>query len=68
MALVQKVVFILQQADLARPEELSINTEKVKKYAIQRGISAPLVFATSAIFMLILIRLVTQERMPISSI
>jgi GTPase Era involved in 16S rRNA processing len=45
----KNVVFILQQADLARPEELEINTEKVKEYAIQRGITSPLVFATSAI-------------------
>ncbi len=45
----KNVVFILQQADLARPEELKTNTEKVKEYAIQRGISSPLVFATSAI-------------------
>ena len=46
----KNVVFILQQADLARPEELEINTEKVKEYAIQRGITSPLVFATSAIW------------------
>jgi len=45
----KNVVFILQQADLARSDELSINIEKVKEYAIQRGISAPKVFATSAI-------------------
>jgi GTPase SAR1 family protein len=45
----KKVVFILQQADLTRPEELTVNTEKVKEYAIQRGISSPIVFATSAI-------------------
>ena len=45
----KNVVFILQQADLARPEELSVNTEKVKEYAIQRGITSPKVFATSAI-------------------
>lgn len=45
----KKVIFILQQADLTRPEELSVNIEKVKEYAIQRGINSPLVFATSAI-------------------
>ena len=45
----KNVVFILQQADLARPEELEVNFEKVKEYAIQRGITSPLVFATSAI-------------------
>ncbi len=45
----KKVVFVLQQADLARPEELSVNLEKVKEYAIQRGINSPMVFSTSAI-------------------
>ncbi|MBK7105053.1 MAG: dynamin family protein [Ignavibacteriae bacterium] len=45
----KRVVFILQQADLARPDELSTNIEKVKEYAIQRGITSPIVFTTSAI-------------------
>ncbi|PID57966.1 MAG: hypothetical protein CR986_08610 [Ignavibacteriae bacterium] len=45
----KKVIFILQQADLARSEELATNTQKVKEYAVQRGISSPIVFATSAI-------------------
>ncbi len=45
----KKVVFILQQADLARPDELSTNIEKVKEYAIKRGISSPIIFSTSAI-------------------
>jgi len=45
----KKVIFILQQADLARPEELKTNIEKVKEYAIQRKIESPLVFSTSAI-------------------
>ncbi|MCW8850096.1 MAG: dynamin family protein [Melioribacteraceae bacterium] len=45
----KNVVFILQQADLARPEELSVNIQKVKEYAIQRGITSPLIFSTSAI-------------------
>lgn len=44
----KSVVFILQQADLARPDELSVNTEKVIEYARQHGIPAPRVFATSA--------------------
>lgn len=46
----KKVVFVLQQADLTRPDELSTNIEKVKEYAIQRGINSPIVFSTSAIF------------------
>lgn len=45
----KNVVFVLQQADLARPEELEINIEKTKEYAIQRGINSPTVFTTSAI-------------------
>ncbi len=45
----KKVVFVLQQADLARPDELNINIEKVKEYAIKRGIDSPIVFSTSAI-------------------
>ncbi len=45
----KKVVFILQQKDLARPEELEVNLEKVKEYAIKRNIDSPVIFATSAI-------------------
>ncbi|MCB9248453.1 MAG: dynamin family protein [Ignavibacteriales bacterium] len=45
----KKVVFVLQQADLARPDELKTNIEKVKEYAIKRGIESPIVFTTSAI-------------------
>ncbi len=44
----KKVIFILQQKDLARPEELAVNTEKVKEYAIKRNIDSPVIFATSA--------------------
>ncbi len=44
----KNVVFVLQQADLTRPEELEINIEKTKEYAIQKGINSPIVFSTSA--------------------
>lgn len=44
----KRVVFILQQADLARPEELRTNIEKVKEYAIKRNIASPRIFAASA--------------------
>ena len=44
----KKVVFVLQQKDLARPEELEVNLEKVKEYAIKRNIDSPVIFATSA--------------------
>jgi len=44
----RRVVFILQQADLTTKEELSVNTGKVREYAITRGITSPHIFSTSA--------------------
>ncbi|MBE9115316.1 dynamin family protein [Lusitaniella coriacea LEGE 07157] len=44
----KKVVFILQQSDLLKPADLETNVERVKDYARQKQIAAPLVFATSA--------------------
>lgn len=43
----KKVVFVLQQADLAKPEELAKNKEKLAELAGQKGIKAPIIFATS---------------------
>lgn len=43
----KKVVFVLQQADLAKPEELAKNKEKLAELAAQKGIQSPMVFATS---------------------
>ncbi len=43
----KKVVFVLQQADLAKPEELAKNKEKLTELALQKGIQSPVVFATS---------------------
>ncbi|MEM9510918.1 MAG: dynamin family protein, partial [Cyanobacteria bacterium P01_E01_bin.35] len=43
----KKVVFVLQQADLAKPEELAKNKEKLAELALQKGIQSPVVFATS---------------------
>ena len=43
----KKVVFILQQADLTKPEELAKNKEKLTELAVQKGIDSPMVFATS---------------------
>ncbi|MEN9869715.1 MAG: hypothetical protein RLZZ171_698 [Cyanobacteriota bacterium] len=43
----KKVVFVLQQADLAKPEELAKNKEKLVELAVQKGIRSPVVFATS---------------------
>lgn len=44
----KKVVFILQQADLLKSADLETNIERVKEYANQKQIKAPIVFATSA--------------------
>lgn len=44
----KRVVFILQKADFLSTEELSVNINKVKEYAIERGIKEPIVFPTSA--------------------
>ena len=44
----KKVIFILQQADLTKPEELTKNTEKLQEIALLKGITNPIIFATSA--------------------
>ncbi len=44
----KKVVFILQQADLLRPADLQTNIERVREYAHQKQISAPIIFPTAA--------------------
>lgn len=44
----KRVVFVLQQADLATAAELAVNTAKVMEYARERGIGAPEIFAASA--------------------
>ena len=43
----KKVVFILQQADLTKPEELAKNKEKLAQLAREKGIQSPVIFATS---------------------
>lgn len=43
----KKVVFVLQQSDLAKPSELAKNKEKLAELAVQKGIESPQVFATS---------------------
>ncbi|MCP3953782.1 MAG: hypothetical protein GY697_16420 [Desulfobacterales bacterium] len=44
----KRVVFILQQADLADETELVVNTTKVKEYAVAHGIADPVIFQASA--------------------
>lgn len=46
----KKVIFVLQQADLMEPEDLKINIEGVRKYAVKKGIDEPKIFAVSAKF------------------
>ncbi len=44
----KRTIFILQQADLARPDEIQTNLAKVRELALQKGIPDPQIFATSA--------------------
>ena len=44
----KRTIFILQQADLARPDEIETNMASVRDLALQKGIAAPTIFATSA--------------------
>ncbi len=43
----KKVIFVLQQADLTKPQELAKNKEKLVELAGEKGIKSPVVFATS---------------------
>jgi len=45
----RKVIFVLQQSDLATAHELEVNTEKVCQYARENGVQNPSVFPVSAI-------------------
>ena len=44
----KRTIFILQQADLARPDEIETNMARVRDLALHKGIEAPHIFATSA--------------------
>jgi GTPase SAR1 family protein len=44
----KKIIFVLQQKDLMNAEELAINIGGVHKYALEKGITEPLIFAVSA--------------------
>lgn len=46
----RRVVFILQQADLATSHELETNVEKVREYAADYDIEQPVIFPTSALW------------------
>jgi GTP-binding protein EngB required for normal cell division len=44
----RKIIFVLQQADRASPQELATNCEHVKQYARERHVDNPVVFPLSA--------------------
>lgn len=44
----RKMVFVLQQADLATQRELATNQERVQQYARERNVQNPIVFTLSA--------------------
>ncbi len=44
----KRTFFILQQADLARPDEIQTNMAKVRELALQKGMTDPQIFTTSA--------------------
>jgi ribosome biogenesis GTPase A len=44
----RKIVFILQQSDLATQHELTINRERVQQYARERNVQNPIIFTVSA--------------------
>jgi len=44
----KKIIFVLQQADRASPEELSVGRQRVAEYASERGLADPRIFQVSA--------------------
>ena len=44
----KKIIFVLQQKDLMSAEDLSVNINGVREYAVKKGISDPNIFAVSA--------------------
>ncbi|MEE9372922.1 MAG: dynamin family protein [Saprospiraceae bacterium] len=44
----KKVIFVLQQKDLVESNDLKVNVQGVRDYAIKKGIAKPNVFAVSA--------------------
>ena len=44
----KKIIFVLQQKDLTKPEELAENIKKVSEYAMERGIDSPKIYPVSA--------------------
>ncbi len=44
----KKIIFVLQQKDLLSPEDLAVNIEGLRKFAVEKGIEEPTIFAVSA--------------------
>ena len=44
----KNVIFVCQQSDRSTPHEIEVNTQEVRRYAIERGIADPKIFVTSA--------------------
>lgn len=44
----RKVLFVLTQADLASPEQIAVNTARLRELAAERGLPDPTVFLVSA--------------------
>lgn len=44
----KKIIFVLQQKDLLPAEDLTVNERGLYDYAVKKGLSEPVIFATSA--------------------
>ncbi len=44
----KKIIFILQQKDLLSDEDLKVNIEGLRKFATEKGVTDPIIFAVSA--------------------
>ncbi len=44
----KKIIFILQQKDLLSEEDLKVNIEGLRKFATEKGVTEPIIFAVSA--------------------
>jgi len=44
----RKIIFVLQQADIASEHELEVNVRAVREYARKKNITSPQIFSTSA--------------------
>ena len=44
----KKIIFILQQKDLLSDEDLKVNIEGLRKFATEKGVTEPIIFAVSA--------------------